>query len=251
MRSVGEWLSTLGLSRYEAVFHENDIDPAVAAGLTADDLIELGVASIGHRRKLLDAIAALKGSTDGAPSDLAGRSGAAGRPRPPPEAERRQLTLMFVDLVGSTALSARLDPEVMGGVIRSYQNAVAGEIARYQGHVAKFMGAECWRTLAGLVRTKTSRSVPFAPASRLSERWPACRGAGRRFAAVSESRLGWWWSAISSARARHGRRLWSAIRPTSPRGSRRSRRLARLSWPTPPGACSATFSRWRRCRRAH
>ena len=140
MRSVGEWLSTLGFSRYEAVFHENDIDPAIAAGLTADDLIELGVASIGHRRKLLDAIAALKGSTDGAPSDLAGRSGAAGRPRPPPEAERRQLTLMFVDLVGSTALSARLDPEDMGGVIRSYQNAVAGEIARYEGHVAQFLG---------------------------------------------------------------------------------------------------------------
>jgi SAM domain (Sterile alpha motif) len=110
MRSVGEWLSTLGLSRYEAAFHENDIDPEIVAGLTADDLVGLGVASIGHRRKLLDAIAALKGSTDGAPSDLVVRSGAAERPKPPPEAERRQLTVMFVDLAGSTAMSARLDP---------------------------------------------------------------------------------------------------------------------------------------------
>lgn len=140
MRSVGEWLSALGLSRYEAAFHENDIDPDVVAGLTADDLVGLGVASIGHRRKLLDAIAALKGSTDGAPSALAVRSGGEDRPTRPPDAERRQLTVMFVDLVASTAMSARLDPEDMGGVIRSYQNAVAGEIARYQGHVAKFMG---------------------------------------------------------------------------------------------------------------
>jgi class 3 adenylate cyclase len=138
MRDVGEWLGALGLSRYEAAFRENDVDADVAAGLTADDLRELGVASIGHRRKLLDAIASLKGEAHGAPSAPAARADAAERPAS--EAERRQLTVMFVDLVGSTALSAQLDPEDMGGVIRAYQNAVAGEIARVEGHVAKFMG---------------------------------------------------------------------------------------------------------------
>ncbi len=140
MRNVDEWLSELGLSQYEAAFRENDIDAEVVIGLTADDLRELGVASIGHRRRLLDAIAVLKGIASAGPNDRASRPVAADGPGTPPEAERRQLTVMFVDLVGSTALSARLDPEDMGGVIRAYQNSVAGEISRVEGHVAKFMG---------------------------------------------------------------------------------------------------------------
>ena len=100
------------------------------AGLTGDDLKDIGIVSLGHRKKLLEAIAALAAAP--APS----------RPRPGRRhsAERRQLTVMFVDLVGSTALSARLDPEDMREVLRGYQNAVAGEIARFEGYVAKFMG---------------------------------------------------------------------------------------------------------------
>ena len=106
--------------------------------LTADDLKDIGVTIVGHRRKLLEAIAAL------AEPALARQAGPSARRRPraarPSDAERRQLTVMFVDLVDSTALSAALDPEEMGAAIRLYQNAVAGETLRFEGHIAKFMG---------------------------------------------------------------------------------------------------------------
>src|SRR5215468_8727255 len=93
---IGGWLRGLGLERYEQAFRENEIDEEVLPGLTADDLKDLGVALVGHRRRLLDAIAALAVAPPAAVSA---------------EAERRQLTVMFCDLVGSTALSARFDPE--------------------------------------------------------------------------------------------------------------------------------------------
>ena len=126
---IGAWLRRLGLGQYEQAFRDNDIDAEVLPELTADDLSGLGVASIGHRRKLLAAIAALrKGTPSRQPRRL--------RPNPPvdlaasaprsPEAERRQLTVMFVDLVGSTALSTRLDPEEMREILRAYQNTVDG-----------------------------------------------------------------------------------------------------------------------------
>src|SRR6516225_9498658 len=103
---VAEWLRGLGLEQYVPAFRENDIDGEVLRGLTADDLRELGVVSIGHRRRLLDAIARL---VDGQPpaEALSVPSAAAVSS----EAERRQLTVMFCDLAGSTGLSARLDPE--------------------------------------------------------------------------------------------------------------------------------------------
>jgi class 3 adenylate cyclase len=132
------WLRELGLERYEQAFRENEIAADILPKLTADDLKDIGVTIVGHRRKLLEAIAAL------AEPSLARPAGptAPGTPSVarPAEAERRQLTVMFVDLVGSTALSAELDPEEMGAAIRVYQNAVAGEILRFEGHVAKFMG---------------------------------------------------------------------------------------------------------------
>jgi class 3 adenylate cyclase len=105
---VGAWLRDLGLERYEASFRENDIDAEVLSELTVDDLISLGVSSIGHRRKLLAAITALRRADAASPAaapDQAQRSAV------PTGAERRQLTVMFCDLVGSTALSGRLDPE--------------------------------------------------------------------------------------------------------------------------------------------
>ena len=118
---VGGWLRSLGLEKYEAAFRENEIDETVLPSLTAEDLKELGVAALGHRRKLLDAIAALRGDTK------------APLPEAPPTvdrsakdtAERRQVTVMFSDLVGSTALSARMDPEDLREVISAYQKCVA------------------------------------------------------------------------------------------------------------------------------
>jgi hypothetical protein len=102
---VAAWLQGLGLERYVPAFRDNDIDDAVLRRLTAEDLRDLGIASIGHRRRLLDAIAALGGAP---PVPAAASEPAATAPN---EAERRQLTVMFCDLVGSTALSAHLDPE--------------------------------------------------------------------------------------------------------------------------------------------
>jgi class 3 adenylate cyclase len=102
----------------------------------AEDLRELGVASIGHRRRLLDAVAALGG----------GQPAAEASPAPAPaletigEAERRQLTVMFCDLVGLTALSVRFDPEDLRDVIGAYQRCVANIVARFAGFVAKYMG---------------------------------------------------------------------------------------------------------------
>ena len=125
---VGSWLRALGLGQYEAAFRDNDIDGAVLPKLTLDDLKDLGVAAVGHRRKMMSAIEALN-----APS-------AAPASPPTPPSGARQLTVMFCDLVGSTALSARLDPEDMRQVIRAYQDACSGVVARYDGFVAKFFG---------------------------------------------------------------------------------------------------------------
>src|SRR5215472_374655 len=134
---IGDWLRGLGLERYEQAFRENEIDLRVLPELTADDLKELGVAAIGHRRLLLKAIADLAAG--------AGRAAAEDVPAASPanataEAERRQLTVMFCDLVGSTPLSTRFDPEELREEMRAYQNTVSGVVARYDGFVAKYMG---------------------------------------------------------------------------------------------------------------
>jgi class 3 adenylate cyclase/predicted ATPase len=131
---IAAWLRELGLERYEPVFRDNEIDWEILPELTDGDLEKLGL-PLGPRKKLLKAIAGLSGKPTAISTEVAPG------PRPvAPEAERRQLTVLFCDLVGSTELSARLDPEDMSAVIRAYQNAVAGEITRFEGHVAKFMG---------------------------------------------------------------------------------------------------------------
>ena len=141
---IAAWLRKLGLERYETAFRNNDIDVDLLSDLTEADLERLGVASLGHRKKLLRAIEALRPP---GPDVVAGAAAIAdeaslgpSRPASRSEAERRQLTVMFVDLVGSTALAARLDPEDMREVITSYQNVCSEVIRRYEGHVAKFMG---------------------------------------------------------------------------------------------------------------
>jgi len=132
---VAAWLQSLGLERYEPLFRDNEIDWEVLPKLTSEDLREIGVIAIGHRRKLLDAIAALGTEVPAAPVTAAPREAPA-----PADAERRQLTVMFCDLVGSTALSARLDPEDLREIIGAYHRAVAEIVAGFDGFVAKYMG---------------------------------------------------------------------------------------------------------------
>ena len=137
---VAAWLRGLGLEQYTPAFRENDVDGEVLPDLTAEDLIGLGVNSIGHRRKLLAAIAALGAEpTRGLAQPAAS---ATSTPISPPasEAERRQLTVMFCDLVGSTVLSARLDPEDLREVIGAYHRCCADLVTEAGGFVAKYMG---------------------------------------------------------------------------------------------------------------
>jgi class 3 adenylate cyclase len=122
---ITRWLESLGLEQYQHAFRESDVDAAVLPELTADDLTALGVASIGHRRKLLAAIAALRPTAQSAPDVVS-----ASRPAIS-DAERRQLAVMFCDLVGSTALSARLDPEDLREVIGAYHRSVTDSVVRF------------------------------------------------------------------------------------------------------------------------
>ncbi len=133
---LGVWLRSVGLGEHEAVFRENKIDETVLPKLTAEDLKELGVAALGDRRKLLDAIAALRAETQPTPASVT----TATETLPRDAAERRQVTVMFSDLVGSTALSARMDPEDLREVISAYQKCVAEAVKRFGGFVAKYMG---------------------------------------------------------------------------------------------------------------
>jgi class 3 adenylate cyclase len=134
---VNIWLRSLGLEKYGAIFRENEIDETVLPNLTAEDLKELGVTALGHRRKLLDAIIALReGASVLGPPKAAPFASNALEDR----AERRQVTVVFSDLVGSTALSARMDPEDLREVITAYQKCVAESVQSFGGFVAKYMG---------------------------------------------------------------------------------------------------------------
>ena len=138
---VVDWLRSLGLERYEAAFRDNEIDERVLPSLTQEDLKEIGVGPVGHRRMLLEAIAALRGDTgSNAPSAVVPTISSVPSVAPEDRAERRQVTVMFSDLVGSTALSARMDPEDFREVISAYQNSVAESVGRFGGFVAKYMG---------------------------------------------------------------------------------------------------------------
>ncbi len=118
MQQIADWLEKLGMSEYARRFADSDIDTSVLRDLTDQDLKELGV-SLGHRRKMLRAIAELADAAPTSPKP------ALTEPKPQDTAERRQVTVMFSDLVGSTALSARMDPEDLREVISAYQKCVA------------------------------------------------------------------------------------------------------------------------------
>src|ERR1700739_380014 len=135
------WLRSLGRGEEEGVFRENEIDKTILPSLTEEHLKQLGVTALGHRVKLLEAIAALRNDASGkAPSVDAATTSSALSTYPEDRAERRQVTVMFSDLGGATALSARMDPEDLREVISAYQKCVAETVQRFGGFVAKYMG---------------------------------------------------------------------------------------------------------------
>src|ERR1700751_16345 len=135
---VGGWLRGVGLEQYEAAFRENEISEKVLPNLTAEDLKDLGVGMVGHRRMLLDAIAALRAEAS-APAPVSAAPLESDNTAKD-TAERRQVTVMFSDLIGSTALSTRMDPEDLREGISAYQRCVAETVRRFGGFVAKYMG---------------------------------------------------------------------------------------------------------------
>ena len=134
MQQIADWLEKLDLGQYAQRFAENDIDVSVLRHLTDADLEKIGV-SLGHRRKILAAIAELPVASSPKHEPAGGVE-----PKPQETAERRHVTVMFSDLVGSTALSARMDPEDLREVISAYQKCVAETVQRFGGFVAKYMG---------------------------------------------------------------------------------------------------------------
>ena len=134
MQEIGDFLEKLGMPEYGECFAQNKIDLSVLPHLTDQDLKDIGV-PLGHRRKMLAAIRGLPGK-----SPLAPKTVPTGEAKEQDTAERRQVTVMFSDLVGSTALSARMDPEDLREVISAYQKCVAETVQRFGGFVAKYMG---------------------------------------------------------------------------------------------------------------
>src|SRR4029077_19463370 len=142
MTDISGWLDEIGLAKYAEAFRSNDIDFDVLPELGADELKEFGV-SLGDRQRLLKAIAARSGPAadpPAAPAAAAPAPPAPAAPAPEPSAERRQLTVLFADLVGSTALSQALDAEDLRDVLRGYHEAVTAAIRDAGGFIAKFMG---------------------------------------------------------------------------------------------------------------
>ena len=138
--NVADWLHNLGMGRYTAAFHAHGITAEVLPCLTADDLNDVGVASIGHRRVFLRAIAAMRAAAPIDEPNQAQRKDRRVERAPRVIAERRQLSVMFCDLADSTALSARLDPEDLSTIIRAYQSRVTMAVARFGGFVARYVG---------------------------------------------------------------------------------------------------------------
>src|SRR3984885_12517080 len=134
MQQIADWLEKLGLGQYAQRFAENEIDISVLPHLSDQDLKDIGV-PLGHRRKFLAAITELAGAARATPEPAVQTE-----PKTQDTAERRQVTVMFSDLVGSTALSARMDPEDLREVISAYQKSVAETVRRFDGFVAKYMG---------------------------------------------------------------------------------------------------------------
>lgn len=137
---ITTWLASLGLSQYAPGFVENHVDSEVLHSLTGDDLRELGVASVGHRRKLQDAIVKLAGASTAAVASVM-QIGSPGEPvRIASAVQRRQITVVFCDLVGSTQLSATVDPEDLREYLNDYRAVLAQAIQEHKGWISQYLG---------------------------------------------------------------------------------------------------------------
>jgi class 3 adenylate cyclase len=135
------WLRRLDLGQYEAVFQQNSVTVDLLPSLTSEDLKDLGITAVGHRRRLLDAIAALRADAALAPTNESGvQTEQTYHQQASAAAERRHISVMFCDMVDFTKLSSRLDPEDLSTVTRRYQACVAGEIERFGGFIARYVG---------------------------------------------------------------------------------------------------------------
>ena len=139
---VGVWLRSLGLGQYEVTFRDNEIDSAMLPKLTVDDLKDLGVTVVGHRRKIMSAIEELN-ATSVARADAMKPPQTHAPPlfgANPDGAERRPITVMFCDLVGSTSLAAKLDPEDWRNLVNAYLDQASAAVTGLGGHVLKRLG---------------------------------------------------------------------------------------------------------------
>ena len=135
MSDIKPWLDDLGLGRYLEALQSNDVDLAVAADLSEQDLEKLGL-SLGHRRRFLAAAALLRRSS----ASLSTSPAVAARPPGPAQVERRQVTVAFADLVGSAALSSQMDPEDFNRLLHAYRDVCAAMVRKFDGHVAQYLG---------------------------------------------------------------------------------------------------------------
>jgi class 3 adenylate cyclase len=216
MKQIADWLKKLDMSEYTDRFVENRIDISVLPDLTEQHLKDLGIA-LGDRLKMLRAIRDLGNASVAA---TAPPTSAVTEPIRRDDAERRQLTVMFTDLVGSTALSTRLDPEDLRSVIGAYHKCVAQTVGRFGGFVARYMGDGAIRK-----RTKTTPSGRCGADWRSSKRlesWAALS----RYKYESALAPAWSWLAISSALGKPRNAVWSVRRQTWRRVCRQGRRRA-------------------------
>jgi class 3 adenylate cyclase len=140
MQTVTQWLEQAGFPEYAELFERNAIDLDLLSEITDADLEKIGVHSLGHRKRLLKAVATLNETKAATPKVEGVQGQLATGDAPGSEAERRQLTVLFCDLVGSTALSQKLDPEELRQLMHAYQRACGEVIERYEGHVAQYLG---------------------------------------------------------------------------------------------------------------
>jgi class 3 adenylate cyclase len=218
---VAAWLNGLGLDRYKQAFEDHAIDFALLPKLTADDLRDIGITAVGHRRKLLEAIAALRDSSGARTQKPDVPSASPVRWR---DAERRQLTVMFVDLVASTELSLKLDPEELREVSRAYQDVTAREVGRFGGHVAKYMG-DGVLVYFGYPQAHEDDAIRAIYAGLAVVR--AVKHLGKRMLAS------------------HGGRLRSSARAGPGTGPKTERRITSAGLSTNSGASCSCSSRWR------
>ena len=166
---VGEWLRDLGLGEYEEKFRDNRIGADVLPRLTADDLKDIGVSAVGDRRRLLDEIGALAVARSSAEVPASQSKSAPAKGHPQISAERRPITVMFCDLVGSTDLAAQLDAEDWRDLVSAYLDQASGAVVGFGGHVLQRLGDGLMALFGYPRRRRTTPNAPSAPRWRSNE----------------------------------------------------------------------------------